>query len=142
MLSTLVFILISSLFLIADLSVHGFYGAPRGFLVATFFYVLIGSKTPLWRLIVLAMGILYESFLVTGSIGGELVFIIPLSLLLSYIRQRVHLFPAMDALLVVLCVGITSARLFNPLYLPGAALAWLILLHFLSALSMVYSLKR
>ncbi len=142
MLSTVIFVGLSSLFFITDLSLHGLFGAPRCFLVTTFFYTLVDVRTPFWRLALLVMGILYESFLVRGIIGEDLILIIPLALALSYVRRRVHLFPWIDALLALVCVGITSLRIFNPLSLSWAALGQLILFHFISALTMVYYRER
>ncbi len=142
MVSNLLFSVLTCLFFISDLCVHGFYGTPRCFLVATLFYTLVDSGTSRARLLVLIVGMLYESFLVTGVIGNDLIVIIPLAWIVSYARQRIHLFLLVDALLVFLSVGIIAVSFFDILFLPKPALVRVILFHFISALSMVYYIKR
>ncbi len=132
------FIVVYAIFFMIDLCAYALLMAPRCFLLPTFFYASVIQNAASWKLVVLAGLTVLEAFIITGVVGSELISMIPLGILLYFLRKSIDLPLIVQAFLVVGCSALTSVGVLNIFYLSGNALSTVVFVHFISALFMVY----
>ncbi|MBA3751363.1 hypothetical protein H0X06_00985 [Candidatus Dependentiae bacterium] len=135
--ANVLFIVVSAILFMIDLCANALLMAPRCFFITTFFYSSVIQNAHPGRLVGLATGIVLEAFITTGVAGSELISIIPLGLLLYFLRKSIDLPLFVKGFLVVLCTSVTSLEVLNIFYLRATPLFTFIFVHFISALFMV-----
>lgn len=104
MIAMIRFLIAAGLFFFIDMAVVGSaYGTLACFNQA-FFYALILEKKPLYQIFLGGFFALMPTFLRTGLWGADLVCMIPLALMLSFVARVAHLSLIVRAVLVLVCL--------------------------------------
>jgi hypothetical protein len=107
------------------------------FLTRTLFYTLIISGSPLFTWVLCGFFSLLYSFVLTGLVGTDLLIMLPLGWMLSYIRRVTQISVVSFA---VLCACLTIHALYDSAILKTSFHFKSLLLAFISSLFMLYLL--
>ncbi len=144
MLNALVlFMSVSFLCFLGDLTVWGLYHVPLLFLSRSLFYVLVCSGVSFGWVSMAGLFVLLQSFIFQGTLGADLIIMVPLALAVYYLRQIIDLTLLSEAFLVYMCLLTNSIVVdLGILRYPFTQLILSIAqLHFILALFMLYLVR-
>ena len=144
MLTTLVLsISISLLCFLGDLTVWGLYHVPLLFLSRSLLYVVLCTGIPFGWAAMAGLFVLLQSFIFQGTLGADLIIMIPLAMAVYYVRRIIDLNFISEMGLVYMCLLI-NALVIDPgilRYSFTQIILALAPLHFIFALCMLYLVR-
>ncbi len=114
---------------LSDLVLWGTYQAPILLFSRSYFFSVLCAGASMDKICFAGLGVLLVSFIYHGTFGNDLIRMVPLALMVYYIRQIFDLTFVKQVVLVLFC-----------LLMAGTPL-WIISQHFILAVGMLYLLR-